>query len=412
VPQVATDSRVLVVGTTADYIDWIRNSRPGAALFLTEKRIRRTSSEPVPAPGEELLFQLEDGDNPAHLLRDHTERWKIQLNGVTCYDCESLPVASRLAEEFHCSFPSPRAIANCRSKYQSKVLWKKHRVACPASQLIASAQEAWSFAAKNNESCVLKPVFGSGSELTFRCRSREDCDNAFALFQARQKSKITAVLAESWVDGQEYSCDCLIKDGQVELLRLTAKISSPAAPFGTTLGYTLISPPEELRTANFLDKLGSAAAALGITHAICMVDFIVSSTDIYFLELTPRIGGDCLPHLIRSVHGIDMLALALDFARDCLPASTAFADTCNYGVGLRIFADKEGSLQGVDTRRIENDPRVREINITRNAGHKITLPPADYDSWLLGYIIFVPDSEPETKRQCMEILQSIHMEIQ
>ncbi|MEE4164764.1 MAG: ATP-grasp domain-containing protein, partial [Desulfocapsaceae bacterium] len=417
-----TDSRVLVVGTTADYIDWIRKSRPGSALFLTEERIRRTSSEPVPAPDEEVLYKLTEINNAPHLLREHTRRWKIQLEGVACYDCESLSAASRLAEEFDLAFPSPEVIANCRSKYQSKALWKKHGVNCSDFQLISSAEAAWSFAKEHSNSCVLKPVFGSGSELTFRCHSQEDCDNAFDHFYAGGQQgktpvdshndlKKEIVLVESVIDGKEYSCDCLINNGRAELIRLTAKLSTPAAPFGTTLGYTLISPPEELATSHFLDQLVTAAAALGIHHAICMVDFIVAGTDIYFLEVTPRIGGDCLPHLIRSVHGIDMLALALDFARGDSAAARQRIDTCNFGVGLRIFAHKEGNLHGVDTNNLKNDPRVLEINITRKAGHKIILPPEDYDSWLLGYVIFVPGAGTGTKHQCMEILQSIHMDI-
>ncbi len=416
----AIDSRVLVVGTTPDYIDWIRNSSPGSALFLTEARTRRNSSDPLPEPGEEILCNLADLKTAQQLIREHLQRWEIKLSGVVCFDCESLPAASDLAKEFELVFPSADAINNCRSKYDSKALWKKYGVSCPNYQIISSAEDAWAFIENNNGSCVLKPVFGSGSELTFRCRSREDCQKAVDLFYHRHQnaapsnsptdSKWPLILAESWVNGKEYSCDCLIENGRAEIIRFTAKISSPSAPFGTTLGYTLASPPGDTAAFSLSDELFKAADALGIKRAICMADFMVDDKGVCFLEMTPRLGGDCIPHLIRSVHRVDMLVLALDFARGKRISQTTFGSRCR-GIGLRIFAENEGVLCSITTNSLDKDPRILEIRITRKAGHKITLPPDDYDSWLLGYIIFKPDEKVEIERQCIEITKSIQMEI-
>ncbi len=416
----ATESRVLVVGTTPDYIDWIRNSSPGSALFLTEERLRRKSSDPLPEPGEEVLCNLAEVKTARQLVRDHLQRWKIKLNGIVCYDCESLSAASDLAGEFELAFPSAKTVNNCRSKYDSKTVWKKYGVSCPDYQIISSAEEAWAFIGNNNGSCVLKPVFGSGSELTFRCRSREDCQKAVDLFYQRQQSaafldsptglKWPLILAESWVSGKEYSCDCLIENGRAEIIRFTEKISAPSAPFGTTLGYALVSPPEEAAAFSLSDELLKAAGALGIKRAICMADFMVGDKGICFLEMTPRLGGDCLPHLIRRVHGIDMLALAMDFARGRRISQTTFGSRSR-GIGLRIFAESEGILRRVTTDSLEKDPRILDIKVTRKAGHKVTLPPDDYDSWLLGYIIFTPDESIEIERQCIDITKSIQMEI-
>ena len=47
-------NQVLVVGTTSDYIEWIRKVRPGQALFLTEPKVRQNATEPCPDDGEEI----------------------------------------------------------------------------------------------------------------------------------------------------------------------------------------------------------------------------------------------------------------------------------------------------------------------------------------------------------------------
>ena len=105
-----------------------------------------------------------------------------------------------------------------------------------------------------------------------------------------------------------------------------------------------------------------------------------------------------------------MLALAMDFARGRRLSQTTSAGSSR-GVGLRIVAEKEGVLRGVTTRNLEKDPRVLEVKVTRKTGHTITLPPHDYDSWILGYVIFTPDEDVEIERQCNTLRESIQMEI-
>ena len=297
----AAKSRVLVVGTTPDYIDWIRNSSPGSALFLTEARLRQAATDPAPGAGEEVLCSLADVKSARQLVSEHLQRWNMKLNGIVCYDCESLSAAAALANEFELVFPSAQAINNCRSKYDSKALWKKYGVSCPDCLLISSAEDAWAFIEKINGPVVLKPVYGSGSELTFHCRSREDCQRAVDLMYRKHQDTAfgnaltgqerVLILAESWVDGKEYSCDCLIENGRVEVLRFTAKISAPLAPFGTTLGYALAPPPADNAAFSLREELAKAAGALGIKRAICMADFMIGDKGICFLEMTPRLGG-------------------------------------------------------------------------------------------------------------------------
>jgi hypothetical protein len=54
---------------------------------------------------------------------------------------------------------------------------------------------------------------------------------------------------------------------------------------------------------------------------------------------------------------------------------------------------------------------VHEIHLIRKAGHSIKLPPDDYDSWLLGHIIFEPDAVGEAASQCRELLEKLDLEI-
>jgi hypothetical protein len=80
-------------------------------------------------------------------------------------------------------------------------------------------------------------------------------------------------------------------------------------------------------------------------------------------------------------------------------------------VGLRLHAGQEGTLVGVDDRELRRDPRVREILLTRQPGHCIKRPPEDYDAWLLGHVIFVPDPARDVAEQCRDLSGRLLVEV-
>lgn len=417
-------AKALVVGTTSDYIDWIRTSCPERALFLTSPAVRRKAQEPSPAPAEEILCDLSDYEGASRALRQHLHAEGMRVDGVASYDCESMELAAVLAREFELPYPSIQAVNNCRNKHLSKTLWESHQLHTPRVRQIRSAAAAVQFFRDQQGPCVLKPLSGSGSELIFRCDSERACEQRFVdivdgLQQRRSErlySSFSAdepvMLAEALINGDEYSCDFMIENGRVEIIRLTRKIPSSAGPFGTTLGYLLPGAlPPEIDEAELRHILYRSAAALGLTRAICMLDFMIDQGEIILLELAPRPGGDCIPFLLRRCRQLDILKLFLDFSQkrpwriDAAPVARSF-------IGLRLHAGKGGVLKGIDAGQLRRDSRVLEVHLTRNAGHLIKMPPDDYDSWLLGHVIFEPDAAVDPQPQCRDLLQKLFVEIE
>ncbi len=427
-PEAARDvhnnKKVLVVGTTADYIDWIRRSCPGRALFLTDPIIRHQAQEPKPSPVEEILCDLSDYQLARMALKRHLQRENLSLDGITCYDCEWMELAAFLAHDLGLPYPPVRAIGNCRDKHLSKVLWHQRGVGCPQGRVVESDIEAVDFFREIGGPCVLKPLSGSGSELVFRCDDEEGCRNNYRQIlsglrerRARPLYRTTSgdnpsILAEELVTGEEFSCDFLIENGHVEVIRLSRKILSQKGPFGITRGYVMPAPlPPGAHLIDFKQTLHQGAMALGITRALCMLDFFVRDGEIVLIEMAPRPGGDCLPFLLRCCWDLDILKLNLDFAqqRPVRPPEPVNPPRC---VGLRLHARHGGVLKKIDTHRLEKDPRVREVYLTRRPNHVIAMPPQDYDSWLLGHVIFSPFNGIDLVRQCDELVDQITVEVQ
>jgi len=422
-PLPPDSSKVLVVGTTTDYIDWIRRTSPGRALFLTDTSAREQAREPKPDPAEEILCDLSKHGQVRDRLKRHLEEENLSLNGIASYDCESLALAACLAQEFNLPYPSLEAVSKCRDKGLSKSLWRQNGVNCPRARPVKSVAEAVSFLKEIGGPCVLKPLTGSGSELVFLCNSEQACNMGFREItkglRERRSNRMyrdvgkddPRILSEEFVEGDEFSCDFLIENSRAELIRLSRKIMSGGEFCGTVDGYVFpVTLTDRIDPKAFQQILYKSAMSLGITRAICMLDFIIRGNEVVLLELTPRPGGDCLPFLLKRRLGLDILDLTLDFAQQHalrLPQS----DKGSPYIGLRLRADREGTLKRIDVRRLHRDPRVLEVHLTRSPGHVIRMPPTDYDSWLLGHAIVMPFKEIGLETQCAELLNLISVEV-
>ncbi|MBF0573670.1 MAG: ATP-grasp domain-containing protein [Desulfamplus sp.] len=448
--------RILIVGTTSDYIDLLRKKYSTKELvFMTDSTIREKATEERPEPDEELLFSTPT-QNVISLINNHIQLYGITLKGIACFDCESMALTAHIAASFNLPYPSIEAVMACRDKSKTRELWYAKGVPTPKYKRVNSAAQAVEFFKSvqsfnlslnqiKNENlldenkiykstpCVLKPIDSSGSERVFRCSTAHECETAYNLICKPQSSP--DIIIETYVEGTEYSCDFII-GGTEELknilgnredvyehdvipIRFTRKIPSPIPVFGTTMAYEIF----DISSAN-IDKsylisvLANGAKALGITQAICMVDFIVDvNNKVSLLEMTPRPGGDCLPWLIQKAMNIDILKLNLDFA--CY-SNQSFKQEFELKylphlddklIGLRIHAAQSGFLKSIDTKKVECDSRVREIFIKHKICHQITLPPENYDSWNLGHIIFKPFEDIPYKEQCMELLSMLKIDV-
>jgi biotin carboxylase len=407
----------LVVGTTSDYIEWIRRMAPDKSVFLTEPVIRRGAKEPSPEREEEILCDLADYRLAGARLEKHLEHWGLALDGIACFDCESMELAAVLAERYALPYPSRAAIGLCRDKYLSNLKWRENGINCPKTRRVHSPGEAERFQAELDGPVVLKPLTGSGSEHVYLCQSPEECRvNYELIFSALQNERSNRlyrsseparalIVAEEFIDGEEYSCDFMIDNNQIGLIRLTKKIRATNSPFGTIHGY-ILNPalPEQISEKAFLEALRESARSLHIDRGICMLDFMVRNQEMVLLELAPRPGGDCLPQLLMKACGLDILSLSLDFARrEQTRWDVHLSDVAPTFMGIRIIAKEGGILRKIDITAIKDDPRVLEIGSSKEPGHLVVMPPEDYDSWILGYVIARLDPQREPREQLIEM---------
>lgn len=421
--------RIVVVGTTTDYFELLAARFKDKLIFLTDFQEKVNRRESRIDPSIEVLTDCEDYEASLNALKEHVRVYDITLSGVVCFDCESLALASVIASKFSLPFPTLEAVLNCRSKFKSKQIWQQNNIPCPSCALTRSQEAAATFKDLLGGPVVLKPLTGSGSELVFYCPDTKSCQSAFGLikqklslpsnkrmyslgYMPKEHDPRNVVVIEQFIGGDEYSCDFVLDNNKVKLIRFSKKIIRGDSTFGTVSAYILPASFPVGWDQNRLEaRLLEASKCLGLNRTIAMVDLKFENNEFYLIELTPRLGGDCLPPLILASCGFDIFKVALDFSEG---KDTYFPEFefWTKSIGMHIIAQRQGILRKMDLSELSKDKRVVSFHLKRNPGDMIRLPPQDYDSRILGYILFKPDEESSIEDQCSVLLKKCVVEME
>jgi biotin carboxylase len=399
---------VLIVGTTPDYVVKLYERYPSSLLFLTDIRFKEDPLLKKIPPSSMIFASLENSEEACRRAHEFLKAGWAAPDGIACFDCDSLLLASRLGSELGLRFPAWEAIARCRSKFESKKIWTGRGVASPIASIASSLPETIDFFESHGENMVLKPLAGSGSELLFHCRGKSDVTKAVSILEQELPKRkgnplfrpfpnpagdslidpCSCWVAEEFISGPEFSCDFVLQEGEVLFIRETGKIKATDKPFGSVLAYTF--PPRY--PAGFQKRvlkavLRKATNSLGFDWGYFMVDFILHQGTPILLEMTPRPGGDSIPELVRAAAGLDTLALYLDFVQGDFKEPEGLSLLPESFASLNFFAPMEGKIQVLDGRKVQASPHVRKLFFKKQVGERVILPPKDYDNRLLGYCI-------------------------
>jgi biotin carboxylase len=424
---------VAVVGTTPDYISKLHQQHPREILFFADSRFKgHPLLEDIPSPA--LLFADQANfnlvyENAAAYLSNRS----LSLEGIACFDCESLLLASHLASLLGLQFPSSRSIALARNKFESKQIWFSKGVSSPSAILARELKETLNFFQIHQRSVVLKPISGSGSELLFHCKSEKAVNEAVALmmeelprrrrnplfqpfsntFDDRCVDPCGVWVVEEFIPGPEFSCDFILQGGMVQLIRETGKVRATDYPFGSVLAYTFPPRyPEGFRKEILEQTLAEAVGALGFDWGYFMADYILKDGSPVILEVTPRPGGDSIPDLVKAAAGHDVIETYLDFVRGKLPsldkepplAPEAYAS-------INLFAREEGTVVNIDGSEIASLPCVNCLILRKSVGDGIVLPPKDYDNRLLGYCIVALEPSADIRSEALGLESRLRVSI-
>lgn len=229
-----------------------------------------------------------------------------QLAGVLSFsELGQLP-AAMLAERWRVPGLDPKAVRLTRDKalmrralVGSPLEWPfKHGRPAELADQLSRADTDWPW--------IVKPVAGTGSTAVETLHGVPDLEH-----WARMVSPSDCFIAEKLALGTEYSIEAVSRDGVVDILGITEKITS-GAPSHIELGHLAPASLDEITRTGIADTVAILLHRLGIrdgaTHTELRLD---PEHGPVVIETHTRPGGDEIPALTKLTTGRDQYSEAI-----------------------------------------------------------------------------------------------------
>jgi biotin carboxylase len=292
-------------------------------------------------------------------------------------------------------FADPAAIRACKDKSVFREVLHGRPDWAVRSTLVHDLATAQRAADAIGYPVVMKPRALGGSIGVVRIDSRRDLVRGFTSatnVSARGLAPLyPGVLVEEYLEGKEYSVDCVSLMGETFPLVVAEKVLG-VEPYFEEVGHIVpaLQTPEVIGA---LAMVREAHQVLGLDDLATCAEFRLTASGPRLIEINARIGGDLMPLLGDLALGIDLAVAAADVAMGKRPQLRA-EQRCVAAV--RFFYPKfDLQLHHVElggsghTGLVAFEPLV-------GAGAQLRLPPRGFMS-RLAYAIVSGDSRDECK---------------
>jgi predicted ATP-grasp superfamily ATP-dependent carboligase len=153
---------------------------------------------------------------------------------------------------------------------------------------------------------IMKPVDSQGQRGVFLVESIEDLYEKF--HQSLKYSKSKSIIIEEYLRGPEISANVFVYRGNIVFNLVSDRITVPGFPGGIPQSHQLPSKTcVDLQLDKTTELITKCIEILGIQNGPVYFQIKLTSTGPKIIEITPRLDGCHLWHLIRWFCGIDLL---------------------------------------------------------------------------------------------------------
>jgi biotin carboxylase len=230
---------------------------------------------------------------------------------------------------------------------------------------------------------MFKPVDTSGSRGITRVDTRDWAQWQQAFAYAQHYARVNTVCIEEFVEGIDVSGDGFLVNGHLRAL-ITQKYKCGYIPTGHSFPTNLSAADQ----ARVLAEVTRLCLALGYSDGPVDFDVKVAPERVVVIEMSPRLGGNGIPKLIRRATGADLIEATIHYALGCpvaLPPMLTVTNPC----GSWVFGSAcAGRLVAVasDTAVWAQVPELFDYLFAYTCGDEV--PAFEHSGNSLGYALF------------------------
>ncbi len=223
----------------------------------------------------------------------------------------AMPTVAYICKHLNLCCNSYEVAVNCTNKHTMRQAMKDAELETPFFLLVDNNTEV------DPESIpypvIVKPTDRSGSRGITLVRTKDMLLPAIA--DATSQSLEKKAIIEGYIDGNEYSCECVSFEGKHHFLAFTKKFTT-GAPHYIETGHI---EPDDINK-EYKDKIISTIfdtlTALGVTYGASHTEFRIDDNGNFgIIEVGARMGGDCIgSDLVYLSTGKDFLKMIIDVA--------------------------------------------------------------------------------------------------
>ncbi len=199
------------------------------------------------------------------------------------------------------------------NKYEMRKAFRDNNIQTPKFEKVNNETDLEDIKQNFNLPIIVKPTDRSGSRGISKLESFDGLEEA--VNSAMKDSFEKAAIIEEYIDGNEYSCECISYNGKHYFLNITKKFTTGSPHFIET-GHIEPAGLNQETIENVKKQIYKALDALEITQGASHSEFKIDACgNIRIIEIGARMGGDCIgSDLVRISTGYDFVKMVIDVA--------------------------------------------------------------------------------------------------
>ena len=272
-----------------------------------------------------------------------------------------------LAKELGLPGNSLECTEKSTNKYEMRKAFEKAGI--PVPKFLETSQDSIIDVDGFSFPLIVKPTDRSGSRAITKIYKKEELKDAVE--SAISNSFEKKAIIEEYIEGEEYSCECITYKGEHNFLAITKKYTTGAPHFIETAHVepSDLSKEKEEEVKKVIFK---ALDALEVTNGASHSEFkITPNGEIRIIEIGARMGGDCIgSDLVKISTGYDFVKMTLDVSLGKNPEFKKVSEPKTAAIKF-VFGQKELD----ELEKIKQDmPNIlyRTSNIEEINTHEVT----------------------------------------
>ncbi|MGE4588892.1 MAG: ATP-grasp domain-containing protein, partial [Acidaminococcaceae bacterium] len=221
----------------------------------------------------------------------------------------AIEIAGRLRSKFNIPGMTEEETLKVRNKALMKTVMKQNGIATADFTIVNTLSDRLRLLAKLDKPMVVKPINGAATKHTYKIDGFQDLFKATTL-KALFRHK--TILAESFIDGEEYHCDSIVVNGKIIFSSVSKYFCNCLNALNSESPWGSICYPASYDSDDVISSIKNlnerAVKALNIQNSVCHLEaFVDKQSNVTFGEIAARIGGSpMIPEAVKNTYGVDL----------------------------------------------------------------------------------------------------------